>query len=219
MYRDLKARAIRRERYNICRQKVDAFSYNIRPGDRGNLEKFTPNNVNVLMSAQYEGEYHPICKLDSHPNLNITETKILDGVDLIYDSVDSGDTTYMNLAHLVGIIICQYYSLSKRLEHDRGIIDRGGFVDAPHMRAGEYMIDLIKKHTDILYSNTRSSRTLKDFYECVILDLRREFGRITYYSDYYSRFRDSESRRRRELREARMRAEDDYRRSRGYSPG
>uniref|UniRef100_A0A6C0I8D7 Uncharacterized protein n=1 Tax=viral metagenome TaxID=1070528 RepID=A0A6C0I8D7_9ZZZZ len=163
--------------FNICNNKIETYYYTI--GRKFKKYKYTPYKTRIIETALHEGEYHPICKIQSLPNINITENEITDDDLVIYNSKKPKDIKKITSQLHISIITCQYYSLFRRYQYDLMVMK--GNIDKQHLKAGLYTIDLINKSLEVLYHNVPN-----DLYNCVLNDLEKEFGNITDIYNFYS---------------------------------
>jgi len=173
----------RNNEYTICGRQINTYFYLT----RGRLgEKISPFKAHVLPTNQYEGEYHPICKIGIYPELNITESEVFNGTKLIYD-LGSKNPDINNIEKLrdpvnllITLITCEYHSLTKRLYYDHS--SRALNVDPGHVRGAQFTIDALEKHLYIL-----SKLIPVDYYECIYKDLVSYFGSLELMTEIYNR--------------------------------
>jgi predicted DNA-binding transcriptional regulator len=164
------------EVYTICKNSIETYHYKI--GKNLKQQKFTPYQTKIIETSKHEGLYHPICKINNLPNINITENEIVDGNTVIFNSKKPNIDRITPELH-IAIITCQYHSVVKRFFYD--MINKHGNVDSAHLQAALYTIKNLFINLQILQQNVNES-----VFKCVQQDLLKNFGNLNDISYVYS---------------------------------
>jgi len=144
-------KSIASEQYEICGLQIEVYYYLINL-NKAEKDKFTPNGINIMNISEYEGIYHPVCKIRSIPELTIDELGVKkEGSKYeIYNYKTKKGLNNLTPEMLVTLIICGLHSLKVRLDIDIKRRTRGIIIDNAHINASKYTRRFITYHVNLL---------------------------------------------------------------------
>ena len=131
--------------HKICNVPIHIYYYTTK-----NALVYTPAGIHTSYSNKYEGQHHPMCKIESPGYINyiFNEGGIKwEGSEVIFSTEsDSNDPRNYNDTMLLGVLLACFYSLHQRLHYYiHRIEDLDQQIDYGHAMAPFHTLENINK--------------------------------------------------------------------------